>query len=457
MQLLPGIGLVDLNHPELTDRLAGIAAEQLEAFQSRMRDGLLAASVAVGLGVLGEFLAAEVTEKAGPKGRHNPGRTAVRHGSEQTTVPLGGRRVPVDKPRLRAADGSGEIRLDTWDAVQAVDLLSEHMVAAALAGVSTRNYQHAALEAVGDVAARSTAKSTVSARFVAATRARLDELRNRDLSGRRWLVVYVDGFEFAGQTMIGALGVDADGTKCPLGIMQGTTENKTVCRDLPTKAVERGLDASAGLLFVLDGAKALHAAVRDVFDGQPVQIQRCRRHKSENIVGYLPAAEKGWVRRKLAAAWAEPEPAEARAALQELARKLDRLNPDAAGSLREGLEETITINRLGITGTLGRTLATTNPIESSIDIVRSHAKNVKNWNADRRGHRERPADMRLRRAAGRRAAIPPGQRPPTTPRPRRRSAAPNARPHRSRRIGSPPRPARVKFHGQLGNLFRRTG
>ncbi|MFN0091461.1 MAG: transposase [Acidimicrobiales bacterium] len=364
-----------------------------------MREGLLAASVAVGLGVLGEFLAAEVTEKASPKGRHNPRRTAVRHGSEQATVPLGGRRVPVDKPRLRAADGSGEIRLDTWDAAQAVDLLSEHMVAAALAGVSTRSYQHAALEQVGDIAARSTAKSTVSARFVAATRARLEELRNRDLGGRRWLVVYVDGFEFAGQVMVGALGVDAEGNKTPLGIIQGTTENKTICRDLLARAVERGLDASSGLLFVLDGAKALHAAVRDLFDGQPVQIQRCRQHKTENIVGYLPAAEKGWVRRKLAAAWAEPDPAEARAGLQELARKLDRLNPDAAASLREGLEETITINRLGITGALSRTLATTNPIESSIDIVKTHARNVKNWNSDRRTHSERPADMRLRWAA----------------------------------------------------------
>lgn len=303
LQLLPGIGLVDLNHPELTERLAGIAAGQLEVFQAKMRDGLLAASVAVGLGVLCEFLAAEVTEKAGPKGRHNPNRVVSRHGSEPATVPLGGRRVPVDKPRLRAADGSGEIRLDTWDAVQAVDLLSEHMVAAALAGVSTRNYQHTALEQIGDVAARSTRKSTVSARFVAATRARLDELRNRDLSDRRWLVVYIDGFEFAGQVMVGALGVDADGNKTPLGIIQGTTENKTVCRDLLTRAVERGLDASAGMLFVLDGAKALHAAVRDVFDGKPVQIQRCRHHKTENIVGYLPAAEKGWVRRKLNAAW----------------------------------------------------------------------------------------------------------------------------------------------------------
>ncbi|MFN0090911.1 MAG: transposase [Acidimicrobiales bacterium] len=294
MQLLPGIGLVDLNHPELTGRLAGIAAEQLELFQARMREGLLAAAVAVGLGVLGELLAAEVTEKAGPKGRHNPQRSAVRHGTERATVPMGGRRAPIDKPRLRAADGGGELRLDTWGAVQAVDLLSEHMVAAALAGVSTRNYQRAALEQVGEIAARSTAKSTVSARFVAATRARLDELRDRDLSGRRWLVVYGDGFEFAGQTMVGALGVDAEGSECPLGIIQGATENKTVCRDLLARAVERGLDASGGLLFVLDGAKALHAAVRDIFDGQPVQVQRCRHHKSENIVGLSrPGADGG--------------------------------------------------------------------------------------------------------------------------------------------------------------------
>src|SRR5215213_7860677 len=186
LQLMPGIGLVDLPSPELTGRLAGIAAAQLEAFQVTIREGLLAASVAVGLGVLGEFLGAEVAEKAGPKGRHDPNRTATRHGSEAATVPLGGRRVPTDKPRLRATDGSGEVRLDTWDAVQAVDQLSEHMVAAALAGVSTRNYPHAALEAVGELAARSTRKSTVSARFVAATRARLDELRERDLSDRRW-------------------------------------------------------------------------------------------------------------------------------------------------------------------------------------------------------------------------------------------------------------------------------
>jgi putative transposase len=350
--------------------------------------------------VRGVRLGAAVGEQGGPTGRHDPNRTAVRHGREAATVPLGGRRVAVDKARLRAADGSGEVRLEVWDAVQAVDLLSEHMVAAVLAGVSTRTYNEVALEPLGDVAARSTTKSTVSARFVAATRARLDELRERSLADRRWLVVFVDGFDFAGQMMVGALGVDADGNKTPLGVVQGTTENAVVCRDLLAKAKDRGLDASAGLLFVLDGAKALHAAVKTVFDGDPIQIQRCRRHKTENVVGYLPAAEKGWVRRHLTAAWAEPDPGEARARLDELARKLDRLNPDAAGSLREGLEETITINRLGVTATLAKTLAMTNPIESSIDIVRAHARNVKNWNADRRSRRDgHQADMRLRWAA----------------------------------------------------------
>jgi putative transposase len=400
LRLLPGIGLVDLSHPELSGRLADIAAAQLEAFGATMRQGLLAASVAVGLGVLREFMAAEVAEKAGPKGRHDPDRQAYRHGTEPATVPLGGRRVTVAKPRVRAADGSGEVRLDVWDAAQATDLLSEHMVAAMLGGVSTRNYAGVALEQVGDVASGSTTKSTVSARFVGATRARLDELRERSLAGRRWLVVYVDGFDFAGQTMVGALGVDDSGAKVPLGVVQGTTENATVCRDLLAKAKDRGLDAAEGLLFVLDGARALHAAVTSVFDGDPIAVQRCRRHKTENVVGYLPAPEKGWVRRKLAAAWAEADPGEARAALGALARQLDRVNPDAAASLREGLEETITINRLGVAGALARTLGTTNPMESTIDIVRAHAANVKNWNADRRttrdGHR---ADMRLRWAA----------------------------------------------------------
>lgn len=399
LRLVPGIGMVDLDRPELTGRLAEIAAAQLETFQATVRDGLLAASVAIGLGVMGELMAAEVDELVGPKGRHLPGRGANRHGSEDGSVPVGGRRVPLRRPRVRAVEG-GEVRLETWDCFQQVDLLSERAVTAMLAGVSTRGCASAALEDIGDVAAGSTSKSAVSRRFVAATAAKLAELRDRDLGDRRWLVVYADGFDLGGQTMVGALGVDDQGNKVPLGVVQGTTENTTVCAELLSRAKERGLDGQAGLLFVLDGGKGLAAAVRRVFDGQPYVIARCRAHKERNVCDYLPEAERPWARRKLRAAWANPEHREAKAALEALARRLEDRYPDAASSRREGLAETVTINRLGVTGTLAKTLATTNPMESTVEIVRYHARNVKNW-APPTGNspRRRPGDMRLRWAA----------------------------------------------------------
>ena len=172
--------------------------------------------------------------------------------------------------------------------------------------MSTRTYATAALEPIGDIAAGSTSKSAVSRRFVDATAARLAELRDRDLSDRRWLVIYIDGFDLGEQAMITALGVDSEGNKHSLGLVQGTTENGTVCSDLLTGAVERGLDISEGVLFVLDGGKALLAAIRRVFDGQPYVIARCRQHKERNVHDYLPKAEKSFVRRKLRAAWGKP-------------------------------------------------------------------------------------------------------------------------------------------------------
>ncbi|MFN0091742.1 MAG: transposase [Acidimicrobiales bacterium] len=236
---MAGVGMVDLSRPELGGRLAEVAARQLETFQATVREGLLAASVQIGLGVMRELMATEVDEIVGLKGRHQPERRAVRHGSEAGSVPVGGRRIAMQRPRVRAADGSGEVQLETWDCFQQVDLLSERAVTAMLAGVSTRNYASAALADIGDVAAGSTSKSSVSRRFVTATAARLAELRERDLSGRRWLVVYMDGFELAGQAMVAALGVDAEGNKACLGLIQGTTENATVCGDLLRSAVER--------------------------------------------------------------------------------------------------------------------------------------------------------------------------------------------------------------------------
>ncbi|WP_181813757.1 transposase, partial [Gaiella occulta] len=206
---------------------------------------------------------------------------------------------------------------------------------------------------------------------------------------QRWLIVFVDGFDFAGHTMVGALGVTADGTKVPLGVVEGSTENATVVRGLIGNLRDRGLDASQGILFVIDGGKALAKAIKQVFGEQAV-IARCRVHKERNLLDHLPETERLWVRRKLRAAWTNPNAAEAEAALRALAAQLAKVNPDAAASLREGLADTLTVTRLGITGSLLKTVMSTNPMESMIEIVRDHARNVKHW---QRG------DMRLRRAA----------------------------------------------------------
>jgi transposase-like protein len=395
LRLVPEVGLVDVGDPGLPERLAGKVSEQLEMFAAQMRQGLLAASVTIGLDVMGELIAAEVTDIAGPKGRHNPNRAAYRHGSEAGKVTLGGRRLPVRRPRVRGvADADGverEVHLESYDTFASVDLLAEHMVASMLAGLSGRRYE-SALEPVGEqveATATSTSQSAVGRRFVAATKERLAEFRARPLDDQRWLICFVDGFDFAGHTMIGALGVTADGTKVPLGVVEGSTENATVVRGLIAGLRDRGLDASQGILFVLDGGKALARAVRDVF-GDHAVIARCRQHKERNVLDHLPETERPWVRRKLRAAWANPNADEAEAALKALAGQLERVNPDAAASLREGLAETLTVTRLGVTGSLLKTVMSTNPVESMIDIVREHARNVKCW---------QDGDMRLRWAA----------------------------------------------------------
>jgi transposase-like protein len=395
LRLVPEFGLVNLADPGLPERLAGKVSEQIEAFAAQMRQGLLAASVTIGLGVMGELIDSEVTDIAGPKGRHDPDRAAYRHGNEAGKVTLGGRRVPVRRPRVRGvADADGverEVHLESYDTFASVDLLAEHMVASMLAGLSGRRYERA-LEPVGDqveAAATGTSQSAVSRRFVAATAERLAEFRARPLDDQRWLICFVDGFDFAGHTMVGALGVTADGTKVPLGVVEGSTENATVVRGLIAGLRDRGLDATDGILFVLDGGKALARAVRDVFGAQAV-IARCRQHKERNVLDHLPETERPWVRRKLRAAWANPNAAEAEAALKALAGQLERVNPDAAASLREGLADTLTVTRLGVTGSLLRTVMGTNPVESMIEIVRDHARNVKRW---------QPGDMRLRWAA----------------------------------------------------------
>lgn len=364
----------------LPEGLAARVDGHLARFAEHLREGLLAASVAVGLDVMDELMAAEVTEVAGLRGKHQRARTATRHGAERGTVTLGGRRLPIRRPRVRTADGTAEVPLASYGAFTSSDLLGDGIVARMLAGLSTRRYG-AGLEPVGagvEARAAGTSRSAVSRRFVAATARRLAELLSRPLDGQRFLVIYLDGFRMGEHLLVGALGVTTDGTKIPLGVVEGTTENTAVVTGLITDLRERGLDASEGMLFVIDGGKALRAAIRQVF-GTGAPVQRCRRHKERNVTDHLPEAERPLVLRRLRAAWAEPDPAHAKAQLEAIARGLAHGRPGAAAAVREGLAETLTVNRLGVTGSLLRTLESTNPVESMIEIVRDHATRVKRW------------------------------------------------------------------------------
>jgi putative transposase len=232
------------------------------------REGLLALAVGTGLQVLGRLLEAEVDRLVGPRGRHNPQRVAVRHGTQPGQVTLGGRRVRVDRCRVRRADGAGELPLPTWQAFAATELLDQLTLERMLAKLSTRHYHHG-LEPVGaavEQAASGTSKSAVSRRFVAATEHALAELLAADLSGLDLVALLVDGVKVAERCCVVALGITGDGTKVPLGLAEGATENATVVTDLLAGLRERGLDSTRPILVVIDGAKALRRAVTNVFD-----------------------------------------------------------------------------------------------------------------------------------------------------------------------------------------------
>ena len=354
--------------------------EALGELAGAAKEGLLALSVGVGLGVLHEIMGAEVDELAGPRGRHDPDRTAVRHGREDGSVTLGGRRVAVERPRVRASDGSGEVTLATYRHFAACDRLTEAVLERMLAGVSTRRFVRVG-EPVGselDAQAASTSKSAVSREFVGRTRETLIELMSRPLGDVRLAVLMLDGIELKGRCCVVALGISTDGVKIPLGLWDGSTENATVATRVLGNLVERGLDTGQGVLCVLDGGKALRRAVRDVL-GHDTPVQRCVRHKERNVCDHLPERDRPAVRGRLRAAWALEDHATALQRLQVLAGELERSYPGAAASLREGLEETLTVTRLGVTGALKRTLSSTNPIESMIGSIRRTSRNVKRW------------------------------------------------------------------------------
>jgi transposase-like protein len=343
------------------------------------REGLLAMSVAAGMAVMRTMFDAEITAACGPKGKHDPDRAAVRHGAGWGSVVLGGRRVPVTRPRARTTDGT-EVPLVSYRLFAAEDQLTAVVMERMLAGLATRRHV-AAGEPVGrevQEQATATSRSAVSRRFIAATKTALADLLARDLSPLHIKVLMVDGEHLADHLAVVALAITAEGTKVPVGLWEGSTENATVVKALLADLVARGLDATDGLLVVIDGAKALSTAVRAVFGAQAA-IQRCTVHKRRNVADHLPDGERGWVDTKLGRIFANPDPAAGLRDAKALATALARKHPGAAASLREGLEDMFTVTRLGITGTLARTLTTSNPIESMISIARTTNRNVTHW------------------------------------------------------------------------------
>ncbi len=289
---------------------------------------------------------------------------------------------------MRKADGTEEVPLATYEHFGDRDPLTDLVFERIMAGVSARGYRRTN-EPVGpevDAEAGSTSKSTISREFVARTRSALGELMSRRLDDVRLAAMMIDGVEISDRTHIVALGISTEGTKLPLGLWEGSTENATVARALLSDLVDRGLDPEQGILFVIDGAKALRKAIRQVF-GEAAPCQRCVRHKERNVLDHLDESERQVVRGRLRAAWALADHERAIGRLKVLASELDRSHPSAAASLREGLEETLTLQRLGAAEQLRRTLASTNPCESMIEIVRRIERNVKRW---------RDGDMRLR-------------------------------------------------------------
>jgi transposase-like protein len=344
-----------------------------------VQEGLLAMAVGTGLQVMAAMMNADVEAVCGPKGRHDPGRCAVRHGTGDGSVTLGGRRVPVTRPRVRAVDGTGELPVASYELFSQTEVLGRMAMERMLAGLSTRRYP-AGLEPVGqrvERAARSTSKSAVSRRFVAATETALVELLAAPLGELDLVALMIDGVHFGEHLCVVALGIGIDGVKHPLGLAEGSTENTTVVTDLLTGLRERGLDTTRAIFVGIDGGKALRAAVVRVFD-HPV-IGRCQLHKIRNVADKLPDRLAATVTKRMRQAYHADSALLAEAQLEALAKELERTHPGAAGSLREGLAETLTVLRLGVSPTLARTLRSTNCIESMISIARTHSSNVKNW------------------------------------------------------------------------------
>jgi transposase-like protein len=340
-----------------------------------MQDSLEGLAFELGLLVASAILEDEVTRLCGRRYERQPERRHTRYGHQRGVATLAGQKLPIERPRVRRADGGGEVALETYARLQSGDAMPRAVLRRMVRGVSTRDY-----EGVIDVARDGfgVAKSSVSRGFVRASAADVKALAERRFDGERFAVVMIDGVECAGETMVVALGITEDGTKRILGLRQGATENADVCAALLEDLVGHGLDAGRPTLFVLDGSKALNAAVTRTW-GTNAVVQRCQVHKKRNVKAHVPGKHCPELDRRLGEAYCETSYETAKASLEATARWLDRINSDAASSLREGLEETLTVVRLGVPVALRRTLATTTPIESALSVTRRVTARVTRW------------------------------------------------------------------------------
>ncbi|MGH9701551.1 MAG: IS256 family transposase [Candidatus Acidiferrales bacterium] len=327
-----------------------------------------------GLRIIGTILENEVARRVGPPHRPSPASNAVRWGHQPGYVVFGGRKVAVERPRVRTREGE-EMELDSYARLQHDGRRQRAVQEGIVAGLTSRNYRRA-VESVID--GYGIEKSSISREFVAASAAQLKKLCEKKLGDLDLVALLIDGIHLGKQVLVVALGIENTGKKHVLGLWQGATENTTVVKELLEDVVERGLDPQRRYLFVIDGAKALRAGIERVF-GTHAEVQRCQIHKRRNVSEHLPKNAQGDYDRRIRNAYAMTEYATAKAELEKIFRQLERINPSAARSLEEGLEETLTVHRLGVGWLLRRTLASTNPIESCLSTVERVARNVKRW------------------------------------------------------------------------------
>jgi len=329
-----------------------------------------------GLQLMDLLMQEEVREVVGERSQRQAERRANRWGVEHGYCVVMGQKVPIERPRVRTTDDK-EVRLGSYEMFHRGEPLTETVWEKLMLGLSTRKYGQAVrqfTEAYG------LEKSAISEHFIEASRAKLKDMMEHRLENRRLCALLIDATPFEGQQMVAALGIAQDGRKTILGVRQGATENATVVGELLGELMNRGLDFTEPRLYVLDGGRALTAAVKK-YAGESAVIQRCQVHKRRNVLDHLTDEQKPAAARKLNAAYALENYAAAKQALNALHRELMDLNPSAARSLGEGMEETLTLHRLHVPMQLRKTLASTNVIESAFSIVERVCRNVKRWHA----------------------------------------------------------------------------